>query len=524
MKKVFLSILLTILPILASAETVEIDGIWYNLLPKINEAEVTKNPNDDFYKGSYSGRVEIPADVTYNEVKYSVTTIGYDAFSWCTKLTSVIIPQSVTSIKEGAFGYCTILSTISIPNSVNSIEETVFSGCTSLTSINIPNSVTSIGGHAFSGCTSLTSVNIPNSVTSIGGHAFEECTQLTSITIPNSVTSIGEMVFRECSNLHTITISNNLNTITESSFNGCNALTSIIIPNSVTSICEAAFAGCYSLTSIIIPQSVTSIDEGAFNACRGLISATIGSNIKNIEERAFANCDKMTDVYCMAEKVTIDMSRNNEGLYTHPDAFQDSYPQTMTLHVPAASIEAYRSTEPWSQFKAIVALEGGDNPEIKKCATPEISYANGKVSLSCETESVDFISEVTVADAKNYYDSEFSLSQTYIITTYATKVGYENSDIATATLCWIDVEPKTEGITNIVSNVRARAVLIQSNGNQLIISGADEGTAINVFDMSGRPAGSAKVSAEITTLNTSLHSGDIGIVKIGEKSIKVLIK
>ena len=103
----------------------------------------------------------------------------------------------------------------------------------------------------------------------------------------------------------------------------------------------------------------------------------------------------------------------------------------MTLHVPAASIETYRSMEPWILFKAIVPLEDGDIPTIQKCATPEISYADGKVSLSCETEGVELISEVTVADAKKYYDSEFTLSQTYKITVYATKAGYENSDVAT---------------------------------------------------------------------------------------------
>ena len=101
MKKLLLSILLTLLPLFASAETVEIDGIWYNLVPKAKEAEVTKNPN-----GWYSGSVEIPASVTYNEVKYSVTSIGGSAFRDCTGLTSVTIPSSVTTIGERAFYGC----------------------------------------------------------------------------------------------------------------------------------------------------------------------------------------------------------------------------------------------------------------------------------------------------------------------------------------------------------------------------------------------------------------------------------
>ena len=58
-----------------------------------------------------------------------------------------------------------------------------FSGCTSLQSIVIPNSVTKIGSFTFSGCTSLQSIEIPNSVTEIGAHAFRNCTSLQSIDI-----------------------------------------------------------------------------------------------------------------------------------------------------------------------------------------------------------------------------------------------------------------------------------------------------------------------------------------------------
>ena len=143
----------------------------------------------------------------------SVTEIGDYAFSGCTSLKSIMIPNSVTSIGEFAFNCCTSLQSIDIPDSVTQINGTIFSDCNNLTSIivsknnsrykstnnciltkdgkklvlcrnhNIPNGITEIGRFAFSGCTSLQSIEIPNSVTEIGYSAFGGCTSLQSIEI-----------------------------------------------------------------------------------------------------------------------------------------------------------------------------------------------------------------------------------------------------------------------------------------------------------------------------------------------------
>lgn len=146
-----------LLPIMASAETVEIDGIWYNLLSWANEAEVTYNPNIGRYLGSYSGSIEIPASVTYNEVEYSVTNIGDDAFRKSTGLVSITIPNSVKSIGQSAFSDCTGLTSVIIPNSVTSTSLCAFAYCTGLISVTIPNSVTNIEWGTFTGCTALSS-------------------------------------------------------------------------------------------------------------------------------------------------------------------------------------------------------------------------------------------------------------------------------------------------------------------------------------------------------------------------------
>ena len=167
MKKQLLLLTMILLPLVACADAVEINGIYYNLISKAKQAEVTKNPIE------YTGSVVIPEKVTYESVEYSVTSIGESAFDGCSGLTSVTIPNSVTSIGDGAFYGCSSLTSVTIPNSVTSIGNEAFWGCSSLTSVTIPNSVTSIGYGAFCGCSGLTSVTIPNSVTSIGDNAFE---------------------------------------------------------------------------------------------------------------------------------------------------------------------------------------------------------------------------------------------------------------------------------------------------------------------------------------------------------------
>ena len=165
-----------------------------------------------------------------------------------------------------------------------------FSGCTSLTSITIPNSVTNIGGYAFYGCTSLTSITIPNSVTSIGDYAFSRCSNLTSITIPNSVTSIGDYAFSRCSSLTSIQVETG-NTTYDSRDN-CNAI--------IETATSTLIAGCKDTT---IPGSVTSIGGSAFWGCSGLTSITIPSSVTSIGNYAFRDCSGLTDVYCYAENV-----------------------------------------------------------------------------------------------------------------------------------------------------------------------------------------------------------------------------
>ena len=180
MKKHLLLLAMILLPMVASADAVEIDGIWYNLVSIATQAEVTKNPDN---LSKYTGDIVIPESVTYNDVNYSVTSIGSSAFYSCKGLISVTIPNSVTSIGSGAFEWCLGLNSVTIPNSVTSIGDYAFDNCSALTSVAIPNGVTNIGKGAFQSCSGLTSITIPNTVTSIGFEAFYFCSSFEYIQL-----------------------------------------------------------------------------------------------------------------------------------------------------------------------------------------------------------------------------------------------------------------------------------------------------------------------------------------------------
>ena len=246
--------------------------------------------------GKTQSDIVIPSEIN----GIPVTSIDHQAFSDCTNLTSVTIPDSVSSIGPFAFYGCTGLTSVTIPDSVTSIGDGVFSGCTCLTAITIPDSVTLIGDHAFSGCTGLTSVTIGNSVTSIGYSAFYGCKGLTSVTIPNRVTAISKLAFFYCTGLTSITIGKSVMSIDNSAFEGCKGLTSVTIPDSVTSIGNGAFSFCTGLTSITIPDSVTSIGNGAFWYCTGLTSITIPDSVTSIDQNAFYGWTSSQTIYCQA--------------------------------------------------------------------------------------------------------------------------------------------------------------------------------------------------------------------------------
>ena len=357
MRKLLLFLML-LLPLVASAEIVKIDRLYYELDSYSKTAEVsTPDPSGLSSQVYYFGDMAIPAVVKYQGDDYNVTSIGYMAFYSCHDLTSITIPSSVVSIgdwaftgcdgltsvhinniaawckiqfggmfsnplefakhlflngeeirdliipagvdsiSDGAFFYCTGLTSVTIPNGVTSIGMLAFDGCSGLTSVMIPNSVTSIGKYAFRGCSSLSSVTIPNSLTLIEKGTFQGCSSLLTVTILNGVTSIRDFAFTDCSRLSTVNIPSSVSNIGESAFQGCSCLTTVAILNSLAIIGSSAFQDCSSLTSVTIPNSLKEIKSSTFQGCSSLATITIPSSVTSIGYSAFRGCTGLTSVH-----------------------------------------------------------------------------------------------------------------------------------------------------------------------------------------------------------------------------------
>ena len=355
------SITLTLLMLTIAATTwaydFKVNGLCFNKNSDGNSVAVTYEKTDNPRYYNLSGTLTIPSNVTYSGKTYLVTTIGENAFSGCTNITSVTIPNSVTTIGKYAFSSCNGLTYVDIPNSIALIGKFAFSNCSNLntvfwkakscennnlsspfngsnsiktfyfensvekipayicqglpelSSINISNSVKFIGMHAFSGCSSITgTLNIPSSVIEIGSYAFYECSGLSgTLTIPNSVIEIGSCAFFDCSGLSgTLAIPISVNEIGFQAFTGCSGVSSIYVnPNNskydsrddcnalIESASNTLILGC---KNTVIPNSITKISDYAFRQCIGLKSITIPNSVLSIGSWAFGNCRNLSSI------------------------------------------------------------------------------------------------------------------------------------------------------------------------------------------------------------------------------------
>ena len=207
-----------------------------------------------------------------------VTHIGASAFSGCSNLSNIIIPDSVTTIGNSAFSSCTSLQSITIPDSVTSMVY-AFYNCHNLMSVVFPSGISSAYG-AFSGCYRLveviTDLDIP-----VGSSDYGEVA-LHAIEVHSSreskLTRNGNYVFYTYNSINYMVNYLGDDTLLELpeyyndqeyviydyAFAGCNTLENVIIPNTIKSLPRYAFYYCEFIDYVYIPNSVISISDTTF--------------------------------------------------------------------------------------------------------------------------------------------------------------------------------------------------------------------------------------------------------------------
>lgn len=215
----------------APTGTAIVNGCEYDY--KINTADGTatitkfRAPDDH---GSYD--ITIPTAFG----RFPVTDIGDYAFSGCHSLTTLSLGENIKTIGSYAFYDCTqITGSVTIPQSVTSIGNEAFRWCSGIDSLTINNAATSIGEWAFASCFGIKTLSLGEKIKTIGYNAFSDCSGLKTVTLPKNLTSIGEYAFADCSELESITIPEKVETIEPDTFNGCSNLESIMLPAGLTS-------------------------------------------------------------------------------------------------------------------------------------------------------------------------------------------------------------------------------------------------------------------------------------------------
>lgn len=224
----------------------------------------------------------------------SVKTIEGYAFTVSKALETVNVGAGVETIKEYAFSRSDALKTVNFAAqaSLKTLETNAFSYCTKLTGVVLPEGTEDIGEACFYGDVEIKEISIPDSVNHVGFGAFD---------YTGLYEASGEYVYadrwlvayksesRDVVSLGKEQIKEGTYAIADSVFSQCQRLSDVTLPSSVEIVGRQAFISCPLLYKAIMPK-VRVISYGAFASCSILTNVDFGDALTSIEGSAFYGC------------------------------------------------------------------------------------------------------------------------------------------------------------------------------------------------------------------------------------------
>ena len=317
------------------------------------------------------GVIDIPDTVTKDNIDYTVTAIGNNAFE-SLNVSSVFIPATVTSIGPFAFRFCKFLATVTFAED---------------------SQLKSIGLGAFYG----TEQAYPR---------FKE------IKIPDSVETIGNAAFRYCQNLERIALPSALQTLSNVTFYGCTALSEVTFPASLETIQVGAFGYCRNLSEVELPASLKTIQSYVFGGCSDLKTVSYDGSLEQWNHIT-ANNDVLG--YSCPSLVTDDYTA--QFILVEND-LPDHFPKTVTItkYTGTESTVILPSTISSCPVTKIGEAAFQDNTTITSVTIPASVTEIGKLTAPT-VEGYTF--DGWYADAAHTTEFDFSTPITGDTTIYA---------------------------------------------------------------------------------------------------------
>lgn len=476
------------------AQEFEVDNITYKIVDENTKmVEITNGTNA-------SGEIGIPPRVSNNGEDYTVIAIADQAFRGNKNITGVIIPETVDTIGVYAFEGCDALSDVEISEGVTTIKRRAFESCASLKRVRIPSTAINLESNIFVDCRELLAITVdpanPN-YSSEDGILFNKSKTILhryptrknvggSYTIPNTVKTIDVGAF-EAALFTQITIPNSVETIEEAAFINCGRLTSIDIPNSVKSIGTIAFFSCLNLKNIKISESVSSIGTQAFHMMSSLQSIEVDSN-----SQYFTSIDGA--LLSKDGKNLIKIPTAKTGSYTVPNGVEtiDSYAYTYGLGItnlilPGTLKKINRYAFAGATGIKTISSNAVEPPALERILTIFQGLNQGNVIL-----------KVPVGSAEKYKAA--NVWKDFII--------QEDASLSTN-----DVNSVEQG-TKVYPNPTTGIFFVETT----------TATEAQIISVSGQVVKSTKLSKGKNEINISNLSAGLYLVKVGDKTFKVLKK